>query len=303
MSRKVNIPVELLLEVVKSRKDLELLALRVFMMLAYKNATMFDVSAEKISKRLWCDKPTSERLLSVAKKSPWFLYNKRRNSLRALTMKSQDKKYSENGFEYRSDFCYRMDLDYISLNEMVKRLRGIVIMMIIVQASREPLIGAESETESFILIYQTTFAKYLGLSNKSVCRLLQHLSSIGWVHKTKQYFCKLKDLKNASQEKIEEYEKANHNCHLSERISSRYYGRTKSVDFNYYRCFGLGYSIDESFSKRFRNIMWTNERRVNSETQTPSSDKRTLLSIPEYYDLMFNPNYTAEYIQEHFRVA
>ena len=218
-------------------------------------------------------------------------------------MKSQDKKYSENGFEYRSDFCYRMDLDYISLNEMVKRLRGIVIMMIIVQASREPLIGAESETESFILIYQTTFAKYLGLSNKSVCRLLQHLSSIGWVHKTKQYFYKLKDLKNASKEKIEEYEKANHNCHLAERVSSRYYGRTKSVDFNYYKCFGLGYSIDESFSKRFRNIMWTNERRVNSETQTPSSDKRTLLSIPEYYDLMFNPNYTAEYIQEHFRVA
>jgi hypothetical protein len=273
------------------------------MMLAYKNATIFNVSADKISKVFKCDKPTSERLLSAAKQSIWFSFNQRNNSLRALSMKSQIEKYTEKGMAYKSDFCFCMELDYISLNEMVKRLRGIVIMMIIVQAAREPSSGAKSETESFILVYQTTFAKYLGLSNKSVCRLLQYLSSIGWINKTKQFFYKLKNLKNATEEQIKEYEKNNFNCHLAVRKSSRYYGRTKSVNFNYYRCFGLGYSVDDSFSNRFKTIMWTHVTRLNAKKNKQKSDKRILVSFPEYYNLLFNPNYPANYVQEHYRVA
>lgn len=303
MHRKLNIPIGLLLEVVKNRKDLELLALRVFVMLAYKNATIYNVSAAKISKMFKCDKPTSERLLCAAKHSSWFAYSSNKNSLRALSMKSRNVKHAKSGMSYTSDLCYCMDLDYISLNEMVKRLRGIVIMMIIVQATREPSKRAKSETESFILVYQATFAKYLGLSTKSVCRLLQHLSNIGWVDKTKQYFYKVKELKNAPEEKIKEYEKKNQNCHLAVRESSRYYCRTKTVDFNYYKCFGLGYSVDDSFSRRFRTIMWTHKKRVNAVKNTQYEDKRILVSIPEYEELLFNHNYPLDYVQQHFRVA
>lgn len=303
MRRKINIPVELILNVCKDRQMMELLAFRVYLMLVYYNATIYNVTAEKIQEKFRCDKPTAERLLREAKRSPWFYYNKRRNSLNALSMKSKGVYVASSGNTYRSDFCYCMDKEYISLNEMVRRLRGIVIMMIIAQAHWEPSNGALRETGTYVLIYQATFAKYLGLSCKSVCRLLQHLSSIGWVHKSQQFFYKLKDLKNASQEDVEEYEKKHHNCHLAVRKSSRYYGRTKSVDFNYYKCFGLGYFIDESFSKRFRNIMWTHFKRVNAEKVERNNDKRILVSFPEYYDLLFNPNYPKDYVQTHYRVA
>lgn len=304
MDRKLNIPIELILNVCKDRQTLELLAFRVYLMLIYNNATMYYVSVEKVQKLMKCDKPTAERLLRMAKNSTWFAYNYNRNSLNAKSMKSKRVIQLSNGYSYRSDFCYCMSLEYISLNELVKRLRGIVIMMIVVQANREPLCGAQEEIEGYIMVYQATFAKFLGLSCKSVCRLLQHLSEIGWVKKTKQFFCKIPDLKNAAEEEIKEYEKKNHDCHLAVRKSSRYYGRTKSVDFNYYRCFGLGYFVDESFSCRFKNIMWTYAKRINAVKPTEEkADKRIKVTIPEYYDLKFNPNYTQEYIESHYRVA
>ena len=303
MHRKINIPVELILNVCKDRQMLELLAFRVYLMLAYNNATIYHVTEEKVQKFLRCDKPTAERLLREAKRSRWFSYNIKRNSLNALSMKSKGVYVASSGITYRSDFCYCMDKEYISLNEMVKRLRGIVIMMIIVQANREPSNGAKKDIESYALIYQATFAKYLGLSRKSVCRLVQHLSEIGWVRKTKQFFHKLKSLKNATSDEVEKYESEHHNCHLAVRESSKYYNRTKVVDFNYYKCFGLGYCLDESFSKRFRTIMWTHFRRVNSEKKELNEDKRILVDFPVYYDLLFNPNYPAGYVQEHYRVA
>lgn len=303
MHRKLNIPVELILNVCKGRHSLELFAFRVQLMLVYKNATMYDVTEEKIQAKFKCDKTTAERLLTEAKRSPWFYYNKKNNSLNALSMKSKGVYVASSGNTYRSDFCYCMDKEYISLNEMVRRLRGIVIMMIIAQACWEPSKGASQETGTYVLIYQATFAKYLGLSCKSVCRLLQHLSSIGWVHKTQQFFYKLKKLKNATEEEIKEYEKKNNNCHLAVRKSSRYYGRTKSVDFNFYKCFGLGYSIDESFSRRFRTIMWTHSKRVNAEKVELNMDKRILVTFPVYYELLFNKNYPKDYVQTHYRVA
>jgi hypothetical protein len=272
-------------------------------MLAYDNATMYHVTEGTVQKFLRCDKPTAERLLREAKRSRWFCYNSKRNSLNAKSMKSKWNYIASSGNSYRSDFCYCMDREYISLNEMVKRLRGIVIMMIITQANREPSHGANKDIESYALIYQTTFAKYLGLSCKSVCRLLQHLSKIGWVKKTKQFFHKLKSLKNATSDEVKKYESEHHDCHLASRESSRYYSRTKVVDFNYFKCFGLGYSLDESFSKRFRTIMWTHIKRVNSEKKELNEDKRILVDFPVYYDLLFNPNYPAGYVQEHYRVA
>lgn len=303
MHRKLNIPINLILNVCKDRQMLELLAFRVYLMLVYNNATIYQVTEEKLQKFLRCDRPTAERLLREAKRSEWFCYNSKRNSLNAKSMKSKWNYVASSGNSYRSDFCYCMDKEYISLNEMVKRLRGIVIMMIIVQANREPSNRASKDIESYILVYQATFAKYLGLSCKSVCRLLQHLSELRWIRKTKQYFHKLKSMKNASSDEIKKYESEHHNCHLAVRKSSRYYCRTKTVDFNYYKCFGLGYSLDESFSRRFRTIMWTHLKRINSEKKELNNDKRILVEIPVYYDLLFNPNYPAGYVQEHYRVA
>lgn len=272
-------------------------------MLVYNNATMYDVTEEKVQKFLRCDKPTAERLLREAKRSSWFCYNTKRKSLNAKSMKSKQVRVASSGSSYCSDFCYCMDKEYISLNEMVRRLRGIVIMMIIAQANREPSNRANQEIESYALIYQATFAKYLGLSCKSVCRLLQHLSEIGWIKKTQQYFFKLNSLKNASIDEVKKYESEHHNCHLAIKKSSRYYGRTKSVDFNYYKCFGLGYSLDGSFSKRFRTIMWTHYKRVNAQKMELKKDKRILVDFPVYYELLFNPNYPPGYVQEHYRVA
>lgn len=303
MHKKFNIPVKPILNVCKDRQMLELLAFRVYLMLVYNNATMYDVTEEKVQKFLRCDRPTAERLLIKAKISPWFCYNTKRKSLNAKSMKSKWNHVASSGNSYRSDFCYCMDKEYISLNEMVKRLRGVVIMMIIVQANREPSNGAKQEIESYALIYQATFAKYLGLSCKSVCRLLQHLSEIGWVRKTKQFFHKLKSMKNATSEEIEKYESEHHNCHLAVRKSSRYYRRTKTVDFNYFKCFGLGYCLDHSFSKRFRTIMWTHLNRVNAEKKDQNNDKRILVDFPVYHDLLFNPSYPPGYVQEHYRVA
>ena len=303
MHRKLNIPIKLILNVCKDRQALELLAFRVYLMLAYQNATMYDVTEEKVQKFLRCDRPTAERLLRQAKRSKWFNYHAKRNSLNALSLKSKGIHVASSGNIYRSDFCYCIDKEYISLNEMVRRLRGIVIMMIIVQANREPLNGAKQDIEGYILVYQATFAKRLGLSCKSVCRLLQHLSKIGWIRKTKQFFFKLKSLKNASSDEVEKYEAEHNNCHLASRKSSRCYRRTKVVNFDYYKCFGLGYSVDESFSKRFRIIMWTHLKRVNAEKKTLNVDKRELVEIPVYYELLFNPNYPKDYVQQHYRVA
>ena len=49
--------------------------------------------------------------------------------------------------------------------------------------------------------------------------------------------------------------------------------------------------------------MWTHLKRVNAEKKTLNVDKRELVEIPVYYELLFNPNYPKDYVQQHYRVA
>lgn len=302
MHRKLNIPVDLILRVCQDRRSLELLAFRVYLMLYYKNATLFKVDEEKVMGFLKCDAPTAKRLLNDAKNSSWFRYNERRNSLCATSLKSQVIRVASNNMEYRSDLCYRMDREFLPLNEMVRRLRGIVIMLIIIQASREPSERPSEISGCAIMIRQATFANYLGLSCKSVCLLLKHLADIGFIHKTTQYRKEIKELRNfaADDERIRKYNEE-HQCNLAPYKHSRYYCRMKSVDVRWYQCWSLGYSVDDCFSKKFRSIMWTHRSRTKKKVTQEKKDSRTLISIDEMRELIFHSDYSIEYIHAHYR--
>lgn len=258
MHRTLNIPVDLILQVCKDKRQLELLAFRVYIMLVYKNATIFSVSAERVKELMRCKINEAERLIADAKQSKWFSYNERRNSLRALSMKSLVEKLSRNNKVYRSDFCFKMTGEYISLGEMVKRLRGVIVMLTIIQSSRgKSPSGAKQEIAPYIMVYQMTFGKKLGLTQGTVSKLVSYLSKIGWLNKTHQYFEKVSKLRNSSEEDRAEFKANHHNCNLSVRSSSRYYCRVKVTDYNYYRCYGIGYQAADRFEENFRHRIWT----------------------------------------------
>lgn len=259
----MNIPIELLLAECKDKRRLELLAFRVFVMLVYKNATIFDLSPEKVAWMLRCKVKVAERLIADAKKSGWFSYNSRRNSMRALSMKSEVVRIAKNNKEYRSDFCFLMRKRYISLAELVKRLRGIIILMVILQAQgKQSPKGASAESLYYIMVYQNTFAQKLGLTQGTISKLIKYLTKIRWIEHTEQVFYKA--LTRADHEAAEEYRRNHHNCTLMQRSSSRYYCRTKSVTYNYFGCFGLGYRAADWTKEAFRHIIWTHSKRLNA---------------------------------------
>lgn len=251
----------MILQVCKDKRMLELLAFRVYIMLVYKNATIFNLSVEKVKELMRCTTPEAERLIEDAKQSEWFSFCKRKNSLRALSMKSQVEKLAKINLSYRSDFCFLMTGEYVSLRDMVKRLRGVIIIMIIMQASGKPsLNGANKESLPYIMIYQMTFGNKLGLSQGAVSKLVTYLNKIGWLDKTTQAFRRIKELRNSSEEEREEYRKNHHNCSLRKKTSSICYQKSKVVSHNYFSYYGLGYMASPRFDKCFRNRMWTHSK-------------------------------------------
>ncbi len=237
------------------------MSFRVYVMTVYKNATIFNLSSMKVSELLRCNLCKAQQLIDDAKSSPWFSYNKRRNSLRALSLKSKVVRFSKRNQPYRSDFCFKYKKRYVSLSEMFKRLQGILSMMIVLQASGEPSKnGATKESHPYIMVYQKTIGNVLGISKGTVSKLMAYLSDIGWISKTKQAFYIV--VKNGDYKKAEEYSQSHYNCKLMQRSSSRHDSRTKCVTYNYFGCFGLGYHVSDTMRSAFRHIIWTHSKRV-----------------------------------------
>lgn len=212
-----------------------------------------------------CPINKARQLIRDAKSSDSFSYSKKRNSLRALSLKSKVWRLSNSKIypEYRSDFCFLMNKRFSTLNEMVKLLRGIVVMMVVTQAKGRPYKnGAFRESLPYVMVYQTTFANKLGIKQSAVSKLVTYLSNIGWLRKTQQFTYLA--VKNGDYEKAEEYSKTHFNCKLRQRCSSRHDGRMKSVSYNYYGQMGLGYQIPDSLREGFRHIIWTHQKYIKA---------------------------------------
>jgi hypothetical protein len=257
----LNIPLRLLKEYCKSKKDKELLAFAIGMKLLYRSSMMNHVTSRKVASEFHIGNLKAIRLIHAAYQSNLFQHNFR--SLTASCMKDKELKCAKNGFVYTSDMCvkfHKQDFQEgnFSLKNIVRKIDEVLIL--------QPInYHEERESDSFRCTHKRQgcyagepfsssyrrLGQFAGISRYSARRVVKRLVAEKKleVRSFKLTFA----VPVCSTEALHEYFKTHHNCSI---IVNPYDGSGWMKEPTYYRI------IDRGVESIFRHVIWNNEKRI-----------------------------------------
>jgi hypothetical protein len=256
----INIPLKLLQQHCKSKRDKEILAFAIGMKMLYRSSAMTQVTRRKVASVFHIGSAKAGRLIHTAYESGLFRHDGR--ILTAVCVKDRIVKYAKNGFMYTSDMCVKFrkqdfQEENFSLKNIVRKIDEVLIL--------QPInYHEERESDSFRCTYKRTpcyagapysssyrkLGQHAGLSRYSARRVVKRLEAEKKleVHSFRLTYV----LPVCTVESLHDYFKTHHKCSI---IVNPNDGTGWMKEPTNYRI------IDRDVETMYRHVIWNNERR------------------------------------------
>jgi hypothetical protein len=274
----INVPLKLLQQYCKVKKDKELLAFALGMKLLYRSSTMKEVTRRKVASTFHIGAAKAGRLIRSAYESGLFRPHNR--ILTAICWKDRLIKWAKNDFMYESDMCvkfHKQDFQEgnFSLKNIVRKIDEALILQPInyheVRDDDNFRCSYPKDRRYAGIPYSSSYrqlGKKAGLSRYSARRVVRRMEAEGTlsVHTFKLRYA----LPVCTKQSLDDYFKTHHNCSI---IVNPHDGTGWTKEPTNFKI------TDERVRDLYKHVIWNNERR-KKHYEMSAEEKQTEI-IPD----------------------